>query len=170
MVRQYFFLGGLATICIVIQTTLLSEVNAHLHIDLIFAIVVLVGLYKDPIHGAVMSFLLGFLEDVMMSDVTGLYMSANMIIFMLTQLTRERLSPDTPLAKFSIGLGLGLFNRAIVFLLFFIFSDQLPVSLKSFVLTLTGTFINALAVVLLFYALYFIPGFVKKSKGPKVVG
>jgi rod shape-determining protein MreD len=169
VIHQYLIVIPTALVLIVLQTTILRFTAQTVQVDLLFVLVVILGIFKDPVHGAVKSCLIGYFQDIFSTEVTGLFMTARMIVFIAAQTMRGRLSPDTPLSQFSIALGLGAADRVIVLILQSIFSAA-PATLspKTILLLLIGTIINAALVPLVYLLLKMVPGFVEPRRGPRI--
>ncbi len=161
MILQYVIVGAISLLLVVIQSALLPFLSETLFVDLLFVTVVVIGLFKAPLHGSFMSAGVGLLQDLMVTTVPGLFMAARVSVFMVAQALRGRLSPDTPGSQFIIALGLGVFDRIVVFLLHQVFTTPLHLSGRTAVLMLIGTLINAALVPLFYYGFEKIPGFVE---------
>ncbi len=168
MIKQYLWVGALAFAMIVIQTTMARFAGDKMMVDFIFVMVVIIGIYKDPVHGAIMSFGLGFLQDVFSADVAGLHMFARVAIFIGAYLLKGKLSPDASLAKFSMALLLGALDRVMILVLALVFGDPYQITPRFVALVLCGTFINAALTPIIYYPFLLIPGFVERRKGPAV--
>lgn len=168
MTRQYLGVALLAFVMVVLQSTLLPFINDLLYVDLLFVMVVTIGLFKDPLHGATMSCALGYVEDLLSSEVTGLYMSSRMAVFIIAQLLRGRLNPETPLFQFAIGFGLGILDHLNMILLHRYFTKPLFISGREYLFIMLGVLINAALVPIFFYIFRLIPGFIEVPRGPKI--
>lgn len=168
MILQYLAVILLLFVGAILQSTLLGFLSETFYLDLIFVMVVLIGLYKDPVHGAMMATAAGYLQDLLVSDLTGFYMTGRLIIFFMVQVTRFRLNPNTPLSQFTIGALIGVIDRLIIILLHQVFMDPLSFSPKDLGLMLIGTLINAVLVPLFYLPFRFIPGFMKIRGGPRL--
>jgi len=169
MILHYMAIAVLAALAIILQTTVLQSVTATLKVDLLFVMVAMLGLYRDPTHGSIKTCALGYLQDIFYYEPVGLFMTARVVVFIVAQELKARLSPDAPLPLFSIVFGLGLFDRALVWVLQAFFSA--PGSLGGMALpqALAGTAINAVLAVLLYYILRKVPGFIEMPRGPRIV-
>ncbi|MFO8058346.1 MAG: hypothetical protein R6V10_13730 [bacterium] len=168
MIRQYAGVLLLAGIMVVIQTTLVPELSGVLFIDFIFVMVVLVGMFKDPVHGAIMAFLLGGFQDIMSGQIVGLFMTSRLLVFLAAQFLRSRVSLEKPAPQFAMGTGLGLADRLAIFVLCGIFSEPLSLTGSEFAFMAGGVLINA-ALVPVFYQLFrLLPGFYEPKRGPVV--
>jgi len=170
VILQYVIVMVVTLVAIVVQTTILRFSADLMQVDLLFVIVVILGIFKDPVHGAVQSSLIGYFQDLFYpAAVTGMFMTARMSVFIVGQALRGRLSPDTPLSQFIIALGLGLFDRIVIFLLQGVFSEPARLSFKTVALLAMGTTINAALVPVIFFLLRFIPGFMEAPRGPQIL-
>jgi rod shape-determining protein MreD len=170
MIRQYAVVLIAAALVAVFQTTVLSYFTANMQVDMLFVIVVIIGLFKDPVHGSIMSAALGLGEDYLAGTLPGHYMCARLSVFILAQNLKGRLSPDTALSQFMIGLGLGVFDRLMLYVINAIFSQALPFSGKIFAQLLMGLVVNAALVPVFYFLFSLIPGFMEKPRGPRVPG
>lgn len=170
MILQYFAVGLLTLAAAVIQSTLLRFMSDDFALDLVFVIVLMIGLYKDPVHGAIMSAAAGYLQDLMVTDIPGFHMTARMVVFFAAQYTRSRLSPDTPLSQFMIGLGIGLLDRLTLYFLHQVFLDPLPFAARDLGSLLMGVLINAALCPIFYFLFRAIPGFMELPGGPRVQG
>lgn len=170
MILQYLGVAVLALVAVVLQSTLLNFMSEGMQVDFLFVIVVVIGLFKDPVNGSIMSAGVGYLGDVMSGDITGVFMTSRLGVFLMAQTLRGRLNPDTPASQFVIGLGLGVLDRVIVFILQQIFTEPPPLSGKEFLLMALGTLVNAALVPIFYFIFYWMPGFIEKPRGPRVVG
>ena len=168
--RPYLPVVVVALAAAVLQSTILSLLSEGLQLDLLFVIVVVVGLHKDPVNGSIMSAGIGYLGDVLSADITGLFMTSRLSVFVLAQALRGRLSPETPLSQFTIGLGLGLFDHLVVYILQLVFTEPLPLSGKGFLLMALGALVNAALVPIFYFFFSWLPGFIEKPRGPLVRG
>jgi rod shape-determining protein MreD len=169
-IRQYLIVIPTALVLIVLQTTILHFTAQTVQIDLLFVLVVILGLFKDPVHGAAASCLIGYFEDLFATEVTGLFMTARLLVFIAAQFLKVRLSPDKPMAQFVIALVLGALDRVVVTTLQVIFSDAPAVlSFRTLVLLLIGTVLNAALVPLVYLLLRLAPGFVEAPRGPRIL-
>ena len=169
MIIQYIAVILAAVIGIVLQTTQLRFLTDDLQVDLLFVIVVILGLYKDPVHGSIKSCSIGYFQDLFHPEVTGLFMTARMVVFLAAQMLRGRLSPDTPLAQFIIALGLGVLDRGVVMLLQSIFSVPPSLTANTLFYMLIGTVINAALVPFAYLLFRMVPGFIELPRGPRIV-
>jgi rod shape-determining protein MreD len=168
MSRQYaavFITGGLLA---VLQTTLLHPVTASLQIDFLFVMVVIIGLFKDPVHGSIWSASLGLISDNIAGNMSGILMATRLSVFILAQTLRGRLSPETPLSQFGLALGLGVFDHIVLYLLQAIFAEPLPFSGRIFGYMILGIVVNAALVPVFHFLFSQIPGFIEKPRGPAV--
>lgn len=170
MIRQYLGVAIIAVIAVVLQTTVLGFIGDEFFFDLLFVMVVVIGLYKDPVHGAFMAIGIGFLQDLFSPDIAGFFMATKMLVFIIAQTLKGRLSTDTPIAHFAFGLGLGLVERAAYLVLYQVFADPVALSARLVLLMLLGTVINACLVPILYFIFRLIPGFVALPRGPRVAG
>jgi rod shape-determining protein MreD len=168
MILQYIIILATAVIAVVLQTTVLRFATEVMQVDLLFVLVVILGIFKGPVHGAILSCMIGYLQDLFFpAGVTGMFMTARMSVFLAGQSLRLRLSPDTSLSQFTIALGLGAFDRILLAILQGVFSDPGAFSLKTVFLLVLGTIINALLVPALFFLFRLIPGFMATPRGPQ---
>jgi hypothetical protein len=171
MLVQYLVVIVAGIVAVVLQATLLRFTSTIMPVDLLFVLAVILGLFKDPVHGAIKSCALGYVQDLIgPSDIVGMFMTARMTTFLLAQTLRGRLSPDTPLSQFTIGLGLGVADRLVTMSLVAIFSEPMELTFKTVAPMIMGTFINAALVPVIFFLLRLIPGFVPAPRGPRIVG
>ncbi|HUT53387.1 MAG TPA: rod shape-determining protein MreD [bacterium] len=168
MIRQYALVLLAGAVAAVLQTTILSGMTRNLQVDFIFIIVVIVGLFKDPVHGSIWSAALGLTEDILSGSMSGIFMASCLCVFMAAQVIRERLSPDAPLSQFTIALALGLFDRVVLYILQGLFSPE-PVALSGGLIAhvLLGALINAALVPVFFFVMSRLPGFIEMPRGPR---
>lgn len=168
MIRQYAGVLFLASIAVLIQTTLLPELSGVLFIDFIFVMVVLVGMFKDPVNGAIMVFLLGGIQDIMSGQIVGLFMTSRLLVFLAAQFLRSRVSLEKPAPQLAMGAGLGVADRLAYFLLCRIFSEPISPAGAELAFLAGGILLNA-ALVPAFYQLFrLVPGFYEPKRGPVV--
>jgi rod shape-determining protein MreD len=170
MTRQYLIVLLAGMICGVLETTVLSGLTQNLQVDFLFVMVVVIGLFKDPVHGSIWSAGLGIMEDVLTGNMTGLYMSSRLCVFMAAQVVRERLSPDAPLSQFAIALGLGLFDHLVLYILQGLFMGPVTYSGGLVLHMALGIFINAALVPVFYFLFCLLPGFIELPRGPRVTG
>jgi rod shape-determining protein MreD len=171
MIGQYALVLISGAAALVLQTTLLSTFTRSLQMDFIFVIIVIVGLFKDPVHGSIWSAALGLMEDVLSGSMTGMYMAAGLCVFMAAQVIKERLSPEAPLSQFAIALALGVFDRAVLYILQGIFyPEPLALSWELIAHLSIGTVVNAALVPVFFFFMSRVPGFIQMPRGPRIAG
>jgi rod shape-determining protein MreD len=171
MIGQYALVLISGAAAMVLQTTLLSAMSRTLQMDFIFVIIVIVGLFKDPVHGSIWSAALGLMEDVLTGSMTGMYMAAGLCVFMAAQVIKERLSPEAPFSQFAIALALGLFDRVVLYILQGIFyPEPLALSRQLIAHLAIGTMVNAALVPVFFFLLSRMPGFIQMPRGPRIAG
>lgn len=168
MIIQYIVIGALAGLFAILQATLLDFMTYKLHMDLLFSIVVILGIFKGPVHGSVKSFLIGFLHDVMGADIIGVFMTARLAVFIAAQGLKTRLSPDTAVSQFTMALILGVFDRAAVFIIQSVFTEPMPLTISNVLLTMVGIVINAAIVPPLYLLLCKVPGMMELPEGPRI--
>lgn|GEM_PF-2891979 len=168
MIRQYAGVLALACIVVVVQTTLAPVLSGVLFIDFIFVMVVIIGMFKDPVHGAVMAFLLGGLQDIMSGQITGLCMTSRLAVFLLVQFLRVRVTPEKAVPQMAIGAGLGVVDKLLLIILYRVFSVPLALSGAQLLLMSGGIIINAALVPLFFHVFRAVPGFYEPKRGPRV--
>jgi rod shape-determining protein MreD len=125
MIRAYAFLLLAGFLAVVLQTELPRYLFAdRIHLDLIFVMVVLLGLFRDPVQGSLMAFLLGGIEDYFSGlPVAGVFLFSRTLIFILANLLRRRFSVLSPLAQFLFALVLGAADQLLLYLLILWFSS-----------------------------------------------
>ena len=168
MIPQYLIILLSAAVLAILQTTILAFLSQNLQLDFIFVIVVLIGLYKDPVHGSILTALLGLGEDIISGNMAGLFMTSRICVFIAAQVLKERLSPDTPLAQFMIALGLGVFDRVVLLLLQELFTEPLELSGTLLLHMVLGVLVNAALIPLFYFLFCRIPGFIELPRGPRV--
>ncbi len=169
MIIQYIAVMLAALIGIVLQTTQLRYLTDDLQVDFLFVIVVILGIFKDPVHGSIKSCSIGYFQDLFHPEVTGMFMTARMVVFLAAQTLRGRLSPDTPLSQFTIALGLGVLDRIVVMGLQSIFSVPPSITGSTLLYMLIGTVINAALVPFAYLLFRMVPGFIELPRGPRIV-
>lgn len=170
MTVQYASAAAIAMVSVIIQTTLFPFVSNAMFVDLLFVLVVIIGLFKDPVHGAIMTFALGYLADLAGSEVRGFHMTAYLSVFLIAQTIKDKVSPDTAGAQFTIGAGLATIYILVKVLLHEVFTETevFSVMVRGVSLILAGIVVNA-AMVPLFYMIFRkVPGFMEVPKGPSI--
>jgi cell shape-determining protein MreD len=171
IITQYLVIICLAVVAIVIQTTLFWSHPLLSQVDAIFVVVVILGLWKDPVHGSIKSVFLGYLQDLYYpAEVVGLFMASRVLLFSAAQIMKIRLSPERPGAQFIIAIVLGAFDKIFNLILLAIFSQPVAWTWSALVYILIGIFTNAAMVPLLYFLLCKVPGFIDLPKGPKITG
>lgn len=161
---QYFFVLLAGFVAVLVQTTVAPYfLHGRLIPDFFFVMVVMIGLFKKSMHGAAMAFLLGAMEDLFSSEVFGLYMCSRMIVYFLASRLRQRFSPNEPLGQVTIALGLGAFDKAIIFILLYIFSSGPKFAASDMVFPVMEVGINALLLALLYPLFAWVPGLLDKG-------
>ncbi len=168
MIRQYIGVLALACIVVVIQTTLAPFFSSVLFIDFIFVMVVIIGMFKDPVHGSIMAFLLGGLQDIMSGQITGIFMTSRMAVFLAARFLRSRISPEEAMPRFTMGAGLGLMDRLVIVILYHLFSEPLSLAGTELGLMTGGIVLNAALVPLFYHVFRAVPGFYEPKRGPQV--
>jgi len=171
LIKQYIGVLFLALVMVMIQSALLPLLGTRLFVDFLFVMAVIIGLFKDRVHGAIMCFLIGGLEDLVAGQLPGVFMASRLTVFLAAQFARVRIAPDTPVAKFSLGLLMGLVDRAALYVLYQLFADISPaLTARTAGLMVLGMLINAALVPVFYYLFKLIPGFIEQRRGPRVAG
>jgi rod shape-determining protein MreD len=91
-------LVGLIFLSLVIQTTALGELSHQLaKPDLLLIITVYLGLSSNPLAGAILVFLSGYLMDIFSGSIFGVQTFSKTAIFFLTILIKDRFYVESPL-------------------------------------------------------------------------
>ncbi len=168
---QYLGVAVVALVAALVQTTVIPAVAGRgLYVDLFFVIVVIIGLFKDPFHGSIMSVVVGYVEDLCLSGLPGLYMTARLAVFFMAQALKVRINPETPVYRFAVGLGLGVADRIIIAVLYYVFAEPLFFSGREALLMATGVLVNAALAPFAYYGFLWIPGFIEVPRGPRARG
>jgi rod shape-determining protein MreD len=170
MTARYLIVMALIAVAAWLQTSLLMPFSAFSSLDLIFVIVTIIGLTQEPVPGSIMAALAGYIEDILSSEISGLFMSARLTVFLAAQFLRVKLSPDSPLSQFSLGLALGIMDRIVVQVLRQVFTAPTDLTWRGFALMMAGTVINAALVPLFFFLFQLIPGLTEKPRGYRLPG
>ncbi len=163
MIWQYFFVLTAGILAVLVQTTLSSYFHDRLVPDFFFVMVVTIGLFKKSMHGAVMAFLLGVLEDRFTGEIPGLYMFARTGVYFAANRLRHRFAPNEPVGQFAIALGLGAFDMIIIFLLLLLFSPGPEWTASDVGFRAIELVINAMFMALLYPLFSFVPGLLEQS-------
>ena len=170
MILQYALVLLSGALALVLQTTILAGLTRSLQLDFIFIIVVIIGLFKDPVHGSIWSAALGLMQDILSGSMTGMFMAACLCVFMTAQVIKERLSPEAPRSQFAIALALGLFDQVVLYILQGLFAGPLVLS-RALILHVTmGVAVNAALVPVFFFLFSLVPGFIRMPRGPRLAG
>lgn len=167
MIRAYAFLLLAGFLCVVLQTTLPRYLLAdRIHLDLVLVMVVLLGLFRDPVQGSVMAFLLGGIEDYFGGlPVAGLFLFSRTLIFILANLLRRRFSALSPLAQFLFVLVLGVTDKVLLVLLSLWFAAPGAVPLEHWPFWIVEALVNAGLAPLLYRVMSWVPELFETGKG-----
>jgi len=168
MIRQYLLVFLLALIAVIVQSALLPFLGEVLYVDFLLIMVVVIGLFKDPVNGSIMSAGLGALTDLFASSVMGLHMTARVGVFLAAQAARRRISPETPFFQFTLAIVLCAFDRVLLYLLHLVFYQPLDVNFQVAVLMAAGVLVNAALAPIFLLALRRVPGFTGPARGPGI--
>jgi len=125
LIYQYLFVLVAGLVAVLIQTTLASYIfHDSLLPDFLFVMVVLLGFFKNSPHGAAMALLLGALEDMFTGQILGLYMCTRISVYFVATRLSRRFSPNNPPGQLIFALGLGVFDKFLIFGLLFLFSPN----------------------------------------------
>jgi len=130
--RAWIGLFAVALAAGILQATLLVRVGAFLPLDLLLVMAVLVGLQRDFTSGAAMVAGLGYLQDVFSASIPGLHMTAWLVVFVIAQVARVRLSPESAATQFLLGLLLCGAEQAFIVLLSRVFSEPVILETRQF--------------------------------------
>jgi len=96
--KKHLTLVGLIFLSLVIQTTALAELSHQLaKPDLLLIITVYLGLSSNPLAGAILVFLSGYLMDIFSGSIFGVQTFSKTAIFFLTILIKDRFYVESPL-------------------------------------------------------------------------
>jgi rod shape-determining protein MreD len=166
MIRAYIFLVLAGFLAVVLQTTLFKYQPFRL--DLIFVMVVLLGLFRDPIQGALMAFLLGAIEDHFGGlPVAGVFLFSRTLIFILANLLCRRFSAFSPAAQFLFALGLGAVDKVLLYLLILWFSAPGAASLERWPFWIAEILVNAGLAPFFYLVMSGVPGLFESGAGRK---
>jgi rod shape-determining protein MreD len=91
-------LVGLIFLSLVVQTTVLSKLPYQLtKPDLLLILTVYFGLYLNPLAGAILAFLSGYMMDTFSGSIFGVQTFSKTAIFFLTILIKDRFYVESPL-------------------------------------------------------------------------
>jgi rod shape-determining protein MreD len=159
LILQYLFVLVAGLVAVLIQTTLASYIfHNFLLPDFLFVMVVLLGFFKNSLHGAAMAFLLGALEDRFTGQILGLYMCARISVYFVATRLSQRFSPNNPLGQLIFALGLGVFDKLLILGLLFLFSPGPELGIVSFSMLGLEVIINALFTPLFYPLFSWFPG------------
>ncbi len=96
--KKHLTLVGLIFLSLVIQTTALGGLSHQLaKPDLLLIITVYLGLHSNPLAGAILVFLSGYLMDIFSGSIFGVQTFSKTAIFFLTILIKDRFYVESPL-------------------------------------------------------------------------
>lgn len=148
--RAWVGLAGLALVAGVLQATALARIGGFLPLNLLLVLAVLVGLQREFLSGAAMVVGLGYLQDLFTGTLTGMHMTAWLLVFFLAQASRERFSPEKPGTQFMLGLFLCVAELALVLILARMFSEPIPLETRQILITGIAVLIESVMVALFF--------------------
>ncbi|OGP61240.1 MAG: rod shape-determining protein MreD [Deltaproteobacteria bacterium RBG_13_61_14] len=159
MIRPYAYILLASLVAVVLQTTLNDHLfQGRLNTDLILVMVVLLGLFRDPVHGALMAFLLGGIQDYFSGQaLDGLFLFSLTLIFILANLFRRRFSALSPGAQFVFVLGFGVADKVLLYLLLLLFAAPGVASAAGWPFWILEVFINAALAPLLYQLMSRVP-------------
>ena len=161
MTRAYGFVILAGIVALVLQTSLFPFLFARrLYPDLILVMVVLLGLFRDPVHGACMAFLLGGMEDYFTEagQVKGLFLFSRTLIFILANLLRRRFSVHSPGAQFTFVLGFSVLDKILIYLLVLWFGAAGAAAVEDWPFRALETAVNAALAPFFFILMSWAPG------------
>ncbi len=177
MSRNYLFLVLVGIVVLVLQTTVWKELSdletlvfhtsllTKFRPDLIFALVVLIGLFRDPIHGAIMAFGLGYLQDVVLGETMGIYMTDRMIVFILAHSLTRWFMATSSTNQFVCALGLGVVDKLALLLLVGFFGGGFSSLVSGLHFRFFEVLINAGLVTVMYIPLSWVPGLFQEPTG-----
>jgi rod shape-determining protein MreD len=159
MIRPYAWILIASLVAVVLQTTLNHYLfQGRLNTDLILVMVVLLGLFRDPVHGALMAFLLGGIQDYFSGQALfGLFLFSLTLIFILANLFRRRFSALSPGSQFVFMLGFGVADKVLLYLLLLLFAAPGVASAADWPFGILELFINAALAPLLYQLMSRVP-------------
>jgi rod shape-determining protein MreD len=164
--RPYLAMMATALAAAVLQSTVLQPLTRYLPLDLLLVMAVIVGLSRDPLSGAAMCAVLGYIEDVLTGSLPGLHMTSWLGMFFLAQALRVRLSPDSPLSQFLLAALLCAFEFGLTFLLVRMFSEPMELSSRQLAVAGLGVLAEAaLTPIFFFFLSRFERG--ERGRGPR---
>lgn len=139
MIRRILFFGALFFVSIILQSTLFHFLQiGGVKPDLILIIVVLSAVLKGRRTGAVIGFLYGLLEDLLVGKYIGLQALTKMLTGYIVGLLERKIFPDNVLVPVVVGVaGTVIHNILLVVSLF------LAGSFNLFTLTNFGSYLLA---------------------------
>jgi len=169
MIRAYSFLLLAGFMSVVLQTELPRYLFAgRIHLDLIFVMVVLLGLFRDPVQGSLMAFLLGGIEDYFGGlPVAGVFLFSRTLIFILANLLCRRFSALSPAAQFLFALVLGVVDKVLLYLLILWFSSPGAPTLERWPFWIAEILLNAGLAPFLYLVMSGVPGLFENGAGRK---
>jgi len=167
MIRAYTFLLLAGFLSVVLQTTLPHYLFAdRIHLDLVLVMVVLLGLFRDPVQGSLMAFLLGGLEDYFGGlPIAGLFLFSRTLIFILANLLRRRFSALSPLAQALFVLVLGAVDKLLLFLLTLWFAAPGAATLSRLPFGIVEILVSAGLAPFLYRVMSWVPELFENGKG-----
>jgi rod shape-determining protein MreD len=168
LIRQYLFVLVCSMVAALIQTTVAPFLfHGRLVPDLFLVMVIILGLFNNSLHGAMMAFMLGALEDFYSGQIFGLYMCTRTAVYLVANRLSRRFSPTEPVGQASIALGLGVLDKIMIAGLLALFSSGSAWIASEVIFTALEVVINALLVALFYPMLKWVPGLLEQKTGLK---
>jgi rod shape-determining protein MreD len=92
-----------------------------IELNLVFGMIIWLSFYKRTLDGGLLSFLLAFTWGAMSGTLSGVYMTADMSLYLACWLLRERFTPRSLSGQFLFSLGLAIFYKLFLLALLEVF-------------------------------------------------
>ncbi len=147
-------------LAVVIQATVFHGIfGDRMDANLIFGLILWIAFFKTNPDGALLSFLLVWLQGAVSGTLSGIFLLAGMSLYLVCWLLRERLAPRSMIGQFAFALGLGVFYKLVLLLVFELFAGGTFFRVQPLGDFLLEVLFNAILAILIFTLFSRIQGF-----------